>query len=214
MEFCTPFTGRIFVLCATLRRVTMASQDFCSFIEPRILSSKSIKSPSDFIESPVRGLKHRIEGNLVVSPHRQIKRRGPSDFIAPPVSTVPAPIKTSSKKRDIPDKGVKPRKKRHVQPISPIDHNDGFDDDSGGFGDWSPEDDHEVKDTIDWSIAGDEIEMLKSKVIPIYWEFLLETANSVVRVTERLYILQDWNRLGYLMVTDNYIRLISLGTPV
>ena len=54
--------------------------------------------------------------------------------------------------------------------------------------------DYPVKDTIDWSIASDEIEMLKSKVVPIYWELLLESTNTVVRVTERLYILQDWNR--------------------
>ena len=41
-------------------------------------------------------------------------------------------------------------------------------------------------------------------------ESLLDSPNSVVWVTERLYILLDWNRLGNLMATSQYIRLIFL----
>ena len=37
-----------------------------------------------------------------------------------------------------------------------------------------PEKDYEVKDTIDWSIAG--VEMLKSEAIPIYRELVLGSA--------------------------------------
>lgn len=85
----------------------------------------------------------------------------------------------------------------------------------GDFGGWSPEKDCGVKDDIDWNIASHEMEMLKSKIVPINWELLLESANSMVRViTNHLYILQDWNHLTYLMVTDQYIGLTSLGTLV
>ena len=101
-----------------------------------------------------------------------------------------------------------------VHPISLGNYDSGFDDNGGGFSQSSPVKDYPVKDTIDWSITSDEIETLKAKVVPIYWELLLESANTVVRVTERLYILQDWNRLGYLMITSQIVRLISIGTPV
>ena len=90
----------------------------------------------------------------------------------------------------------------------------GFDDDDGGFGESSPEKDHGVVDGIDWSITCDDVGELRSKMMPPYWESLLDSPFGAVRVTERLYILQNWHRLGYLMITNQYIRLISLETPV
>ena len=71
-----------------------------------------------------------------------------------------------------------------------------------------------VKDGIDWSIKDKEVERLKAKVLPVYWESLLDTPNSAIRVTERLYVLRDWDHLGNLTVTLQYIRLTSLGAAV
>ena len=45
---------------------------------------------------------------------------------------------------------------------------------SGGDYNDSPRRHNGVKDNIDWSITGEEVEMLKAKVMPIYWESLLE----------------------------------------
>ena len=45
-----------------------------------------------------------------------------------------------------------------------------------------------------------DIDGLKAKIVPVYWESLLASINSIVRVTERLYILQDWDHKGYLKV--------------
>jgi hypothetical protein len=93
-------------------------------------------------------------------------------------------------------------------------YSDGGGYDGGGFADSSPEKCHGVMDGIDWRITGDDIDELKSKAVPEYWESLLDSPFGVVRVTDRLYILKDWHPLGYLMVTYRYIRLISLGTSV
>ena len=190
----------------------MAGQDSHSFIESPVPHSKRPISPSNFIESPIKVSKGRIAGNLVASP-QQIKTPRASDFIASPVSGLPTAIKISTK-RNRPSKPVEPHKRRNVNSVSVTDYDDRFYDADSRFGEWSPERDYGIKDTVDWSITSDEVEVLKSKVVPIYWELLLESANTIVRVTERLYILQDWNRLGYLMVTGQFIQLISLGTPV
>ena len=45
-----------------------------------------------------------------------------------------------------------------------------------------------------------DLEKLKLDILPCYWEFLSDSLNSVVRVTQRLYVLQDWNYKGHLVV--------------
>jgi hypothetical protein len=95
--------------------------------------------------------------------------------------------------------------------VSHGDDGGGLGDNGGSFGDCSPE---KARDIIDWSITSNEVERLKSQVVPLYWELLLESVNSIVRVTERLYILQDWDNKGYLKVTSQSIILIFEGTPV
>ena len=57
-----------------------------------------------------------------------------------------------------------------------------------------------MEDVIDWNITSHEIVDLKVKIVPMYWEKLQTVVHAIVRVTSRLYILQDWNRFGYLMV--------------
>ena len=88
----------------------------------------------------------------------------------------------------------------------------GFGENGGSFGDCSPE--KARLDIIDWSITSNEVERLKSQVVPLYWELLLESVNSIVRVTDRLYILQDWNNKGYLKVKSQFIILIFEGTSI
>jgi hypothetical protein len=189
----------------------MAPQDFSLFIEPPIPSSNRVKSSSNFIESPVKTTKRKVEQNQFISPQRQTKRARASDFIASPNASTQATSRGSSRRRDRLRKSCK---NRDVTPIRQCTDWEGICDGGlysdgggfeGGFGESSPEKGYVVKDTIDWSITGDEVEELKRKVVPAYWELLLNSANAVVRVTKRLYILQDWNRLGFLLVTNQYI---------
>jgi hypothetical protein len=133
---------------------------------------------------------------------------------------LPVTKKGSRRKRAHSDKPARSCKPRKVQPTSFAHLEGGFGDDGGSLGDdgGSLGDDgaslgdnggslggcfpEKARDIIDWSITSDEIERLKSQVVPLYWELLLESVNSIVRVTERLYILQDWNNKGYLKVTS------------
>src|ERR1700685_4518635 len=199
----------------------MPTQDRLSFVAPPVRSSKRVKaSSSRFVESPVKATKRRNAEDFV-SPRRPTKRRRRSDFVEP--RTQPAPRTISSRKRDRHRRSAtKPRERKNVDSVSLGDgdgdgdggYSDGAGYDGGGFADSSPEKCHGVMDGIDWRITGDDIDELKSKAVPEYWESLLDSPFGVVRVTERLYILKDWHPLGYLMVTDRCIRLISLGTSV
>jgi hypothetical protein len=53
---------------------------------------------------------------------------------------------------------------------------------------------------IDWSITNHDIKEMRSHVVPLYWELLLESLNSIVWVINRLYIIQEWDYKGYLKV--------------
>ena len=101
----------------------------------------------------------------------------------------------------------KARISKQACPESASHHNIGFGDEEGSES-WSPA---KVKDNIDWAITISNIEELKSNVLPLYWELLLESLNSIVWVTERLYILQDWNfkGQGQLKVETQFTRLTS-----
>ena len=69
-----------------------------------------------------------------------------------------------------------------------------------------------MKDIIDWRISGEEVAELKARLVPMYWEKLKDVIHAVVRVTGRLYVLQDFHRFGYLMVTQLFTLLTYLGT--
>jgi hypothetical protein len=185
------------------------------FVEPPILPSKSKVSSTNFIESPVKVTKRHKENYEIFSPYRPTKRPKTYDFVESALSTQSKSRRTYRKTAKKP---VKPRKKKSIEAV--------FSEDGGGFSDWggdyndggdydgSPEKCNTIKDGIDWSITDEEVERLKAKVVPLYWESLLDSPNSVVRVTERLYVLRDWNRSGYLMVTAHYMKLISLGPAI
>lgn len=79
-------------------------------------------------------------------------------------------------------------------------------DDDGGFEDCIAFDNSDnsfpskAKDNIDWTISLEDVEKLKLDFLPSYWEQLSFNVNSIVRVTERLYIVQDWHKDGRLKV--------------
>ena len=196
----------------------MTSQDVPSFVEPPVWPAKpKPKSSSSFLESPVKVPKKRRQENEILSPYRPRKRFKTYDFVESPKPTQSKICYTNQKGAKNP---VKPRKKKYVKSVSSGDGGGFFNGDYNDYEDYnespekSPEKGNGVKDGIDWSVNDKEVERLKTKVVPVYWELLLDTPNSVVRVTERLYILRDWDRLGNLTVTSQYIRVTSLGAAV
>jgi hypothetical protein len=193
----------------------MACRDFSSLLEPQIRRSKPVNASSGVIlESPVKVTKRRNDESLL-SPRRSTKLPPYSDLLDP--RTLPTPRTSVSPKRDQPKRPAKPRKKKIVGSVSLCNGDGGHSDgagfggeDGGGLGDSSPkkcdsstEKCHGVMDGIDWTITGGDIEELKSKAVPEYWESLLDSPIGAVRVTERLYILKDWHPMGYLMVTSH-----------
>lgn len=204
-------------------RTHMTAQDLPSFIEPPV-RPKSRPSPL-VVEPPVRPMKRRMEKCEIVSPARPIKRAKSYDLVEPQY--------VHSKSHSIKRRRTKRAKRDKKQVLTSVFcGNDGLvsfgnNRDDGGFtdldghhidsGDYnrSPEMDNGVKDGIDWSTTTGDVEVLKARVIPFYWDSLLEFPSGVVKVTERLYIIRDWHRSGYLMVATAYIiRLISLGSSI
>lgn len=69
---------------------------------------------------------------------------------------------------------------------------------------------HQIKDFnsedgVDWSITGDNIANLQTKIVPQYWENLQNVVYAVVRIIPCLYVWRDWNRFGYLMVFKLFV---------
>ena len=46
-------------------------------------------------------------------------------------------------------------------------------------------------DEIDWDISKEEVEKLKAKLVPSYWQSLQREPYSVTWLSSRLYIVQD-----------------------
>ena len=169
---------------------------------------KQPQSYYDLVQSPTTVTPPQIT-DLVATPVTAFpEKKTPLGLIASPIwgRSASGHYKTPSKKRSRPGKREKPRKKALVTKdddsiqISHFDNEfDGFAWNDGGFP--SPAQEDNINDVIDWSITGDEIENLKAKVVPMYWEKLRNAVHAVVRITVRLYVVQDWNRFGYLMVT-------------
>lgn len=170
-----------------------SSEQLDSFIEPPIRSIKRTHSPPSFFHSSVKQRKTGQPEDFISPPSRLHKPLRP-DFIAPNDPDIT--IKRSSRRRVRCRNPPKPRISKEAYPKS-VWHHSIDSGDGGGSESWSPV---KARDNIDWSITNCNIEELKSNVLPLYWELLLESLNSIVRVTERLYILQDWNYKGQLKV--------------
>jgi hypothetical protein len=193
----------------------MIPQDRDSFFEPPLPRLR--KTPIIFA-SPLKCTRKRKED--LFSQDRPTKRCKTYEFVNSAHCTQNKSRSTTQQRSKKP---AKPRKKKDIDVV--------FDGDGGGFavggGDYSDGEDNGlgdynesptrrdgVKDSINWSITGEEVEMLKAKVMPIYWESLLGSPSGAIRMTKRLYILQDWDRSGFLMVGPPYIRLIFLGQAI
>ena len=102
-----------------------------------------------------------------------------------------------------PKKQQKGQELMGIRALAPQEPETGFFDNGGfgGFGDWSGDRSPvKAQDTIDWSVTTYDLEKLKLDILPCYWEHLLDSLNSIVRVTQRLYIVQEWNYKGHLVV--------------
>jgi hypothetical protein len=197
----------------------MTPSKLYSFIQPPVQSLKR-SVPSTFIQSPVKRQKSNAHDSLFSS-SQKIKQPVASDLIAPNISTTKHRSKQSRSRQS-----AKSRKSKDVSSSQnheitvEIDEgfrddrgtgDDGYFGDNGGYEERSPE---KVNDILDWSVTSMDVDRLKAKIIPIYWESLLASVNSIVQVTERLYILQDWNHKGYLKVINQWIMLIFIEASI
>ena len=176
----------------------MISQDHDSLFEPPLPRLRKI---SVIFESPLKYTrKHKKED--LFSPDRPKKKRCKTyEFID---NTHYTQNKTQCTTRKCSKKPAKPRKKKDVDVVF-FGDDDGFADEDGDYNDGEDYNDspircNGVKDSINWSVIDEEVEMLKAKVMPIYWESLLGSPNDMIRVTKHLYILRDWDRSGFLMI--------------
>lgn len=167
------------------------------FIEPPIPSIKPPSSVSNFIQSPVKRLKTASKLDDLITPAPRAAKASSPDFIAPHKPVLK--IKRRSRKGvAVLRKPPKTHESANVSPPTMQDDNVEFTD-CGGFelSNWSPP---KAKDNIDWSIIPDDLKRLKVDFLPRYWEQLSTSLNGIVRVTARLYIIQDCNKQGYLKV--------------
>jgi len=190
----------------------MSSQNFHGLIDAPIKVPKVSQSIYNLIQSPINVPRPSIS-SLIESPPPAHPGKVPAGLIASPVFTLPA-AKSKKRIRSRPSKC--PRQPKKILIVTPSPSYDGF---GIGFDDdrhesLSPNEDYDMEDVIDWNITSHEIVDLKVKIVPMYWEKLQTVVHAIVRVTSRLYILQDWNRFGYLMVYKPLYLLISTGAPV
>src|SRR5579859_3102879 len=164
------------------------------FIEPPIRPIKRRSSFINFIQSPAKRAKTASKFDDFITPARRGAKAPSPDFIAPRQSVLTikrhprksVQCRNASKARQLP---------ATTPPLAALGEVDFVD--WGGVEDSSP---YKAKDNIDWTVSAEDVEKLKLELLPCYWEKLTINVNSIVRVTERLYIIQDWYRHGYLRV--------------
>jgi hypothetical protein len=170
------------------------------FIQSPIRPFKRRRSFTELVDSPVKRRKaDRRPEDLITPPQRGGKAPSP-DFIAPrPQLPLVLPIKKRRIRK--PEQYKKAPKEGQTARASP----QAVVDDEGGFDDWRAFDDSspsKAKDNIDWTISLEDVEKLKLELLPSYWEQLSLNLNSIIRVTERLYIVQEWHKGGRLKVCN------------
>lgn len=167
------------------------------------------QSYQHLVNSPFKAKETRPHlSTLVASPIPEVTETVQDALFASHLSPAQTP---SQKKSQLPKRRKRHRKEpklsNDIIQVSPNFRNDnwseGFPTSGGEFP--SPNKDFNLEDGIDWSITGDDITNLQTKVVPKYWEKLQNVVHAVVRITPRLYVLQDWNRFGYLMVFKLYV---------
>lgn len=179
-----------------------------SLVAPPIYVPKRVQK---LVESPIK-VPAPSMSHLIAPPYSEFGEKSPRTRVAAKIP--PSELSSGNPKIPLhPNKRQKrakntPEQSNASSQTNVFKHEGGFGDDEGDFGTGF----HDIKsrrstphvsagqDRIDGSVAGQEIVELKTKVVPMYWEKLQDTAYAAVRVTPRLYILQNWNRHGYLMV--------------
>ena len=165
--------------------------------------------PYNIVQSPIKVPSPRAS-QLIASPLPEYHVANPSNLVAPPILNFETYSKRPSKRRKGVKKLEKPLQQDHRSLETGFVDDGGFPDDNE-FGRGLNDDGSRcissppescMKDTIDWRISGEEVAELKARLVPMYWEKLKDVIHAVVRVTGRLYVLQDFHRFGYLMVTQ------------
>jgi hypothetical protein len=166
------------------------------------------QSYQHLVDSPIKAKETRpYLSTLVASPIPEVAETVNDALFASPVFDL-SPGQTPSQKKSQPSKRRKqPKLSNDRIQVSPSFCNDNWNEGpptpGGVFP--SPKKDFNAEDGIDWNITGDDIANLQTKIVPKYWENLQNVVHAVVRITPRLYVLQDWNRFGYLMVFKLYV---------
>ena len=180
-------------------------QPLHQFIKSPVRPIKRPPSPSTYLQSPVKRRTTPDIDRFIAPPPRFDQSPPPPNFITPNNTAIR--VKRRFRKF-VRSKKLQKSSEQNDATRLPALQDEEFDfTDSGGFeGFGSPVKAH---DCIDWSITTYDLEKLKLEILPSYWEHLLDSVNSIVRVTQRLYILQDWNYKGHLVVKSNCIQLID-----
>jgi hypothetical protein len=174
---------------------------FRSLIESPIRPIRPFKRRRSFTElfnSPVKRSKVATRPDDLFTPVQRGGKAPSPDLIGPRPQALPIK-KRRIRKRGQSKKAPKEGQAARASPLAVLD-------DDGGFEDWIAFDNYDdsspgkAKDNIDWTISLEDVEKLKLELLPSYWERLSFNVNSIVRVTERLYIVQDWHKDGRLKV--------------
>jgi hypothetical protein len=183
-----------------------------NYIAPPVRPINRSRLPSTYFAPPIKQPSNAVDVNrFIAAAPRPPRQPLSSDYIASKNTA----IQTKRRRR----RSVPFTKQQNVQKpkeiCAPSLQDPEFDDfDDSGFGDWPADGDWpdgspvKTQDSIDWSITSSDIEKLKLDVLPCYWEHLLDSVNSIVRVTKRLYVLQDWDYKGHLVVYSDCMPLI------
>ena len=168
-------------------------QSLDRFVKSPVRPIKRRRSPSSYVQSPIKRRTPAVDTNRFVAPPLRFPQSHPApNFVAP---NNPGAIRVKRRLR----RHVRYKRPQNATPPPALQDEDVTD--VGGFGDFGGFDSPvKAQDNIDWTITSCDLEKLKLEILPCYWEHLLDSVNSIVRVTQRLYILQDWNYKGHLVV--------------
>ena len=186
-----------------------SSTNLPSFVEPPVSFRKLPTRPSRFHESSIKRRRPTTLPNHFISSPRKASQPNvsPSNFVAPNGSVTMKILKKRPPRRQVqPGNPSKSFKAKEVTSTQLWDHPTDFHHD-GEFETFSPV---KPRDNIDWSISSAEIEELQLRVVPYYWQLLVESFCSIVRVTDRLYILQNWDYKKQQLKVHTWMRKINL----
>jgi len=166
-----------------------------NLIEPP-LENCTPKTFGKVFESPVQPVQAR--SRIVASPtylHSNGRSSNLIDAPAPHILTLSSPMCKWPRLSTHPMASVKHRK-HGTSPLSQPSPNIHVTD--------NEKSDYNRTDEINWDVHDEQVNKLKTRLLPNYWESLQEAPCSIIRISTRLYLIQDWNvRFGYLIVKSS-----------